>query len=422
MSEQSYNIAIIGTGVSGLTAAHILNRKHNVTLFEKNDYVGGHTNTIVLSKGPDAGTPVDTGFIVMNHRNYPLMTRLLEQLGVELRDSDMSFGYHDEKTGFQYCGTDLNTMFAQRSNLLRPAFYGMIIQILRFFKHAVSDLESGRLEGLTLGDYLRQGGYGNMFMDHHILPMGSAIWSTPDARMLEFPAASFVQFFRNHGLLSVDDRPQWRTVVGGSQVYVKKILAGLRNPPRVNAGVTSVRRGEGRVTVAWAGGEESFDRVVIAAHADEALGMLADPSDDEKRLLGPWRYTQNRTVLHTDAAVMPPNRRAWASWNSTREFKADASQPLSLTYDMNRLQGLVTRDPLFVTLNRAGRIAPERILKDINYTHPSYAFDSMKTQAELPKLNGTRGTFFCGSYFGYGFHEDGVKSGVEVAKAFGMDL
>lgn len=421
-ADQTLRIAVVGTGIAGLSAAHILNRRHDITLFEKNDYAGGHTHTIVLADGPDRGTPVDTGFIVMNHRNYPLLTRLFEQLGVTLRDSDMSFGYHDERSGLQYCGTDLNTMFAQRLNLLRPSFLRMIRQILRFYGRAVGDFESGRLAGLTLGDYLRAGGYGEMFVNHHILPMGSAIWSTPGAMMLEFPAASFVHFFRNHGLLSVSDRPQWRTVVGGSHSYVKKIVAALRNPVRLNAAVRSVRRKNGRVHVAWAGGEEVFDRVVIAAHADEALAMLADPTDEERRLLGAWRYTDNRTVLHGDARVMPPNRRAWASWNSTREEAGDASQPLSLTYDMNRLQGLVTQERYFVTLNRIGPIAQDRVIAPLHYTHPAYTFESMNTQPQLPKLNGANGTYFCGSYFGYGFHEDGIRSGVEVARAFGMDL
>ena len=421
-ADQTLRIAVVGTGIAGLSAAHILNRGHDVTLFEKNDYAGGHTHTIVLPDGPDRDTPVDTGFIVMNHRNYPLLTRLFEQLGVTLRDSDMSFGYHDERSGLQYCGTDLNTMFAQRLNLLRPSFLRMIRQILRFYGRAVGDFESGRLAGLTLGDYLRAGGYGEMFVNHHILPMGSAIWSTPGAMMLEFPAASFVHFFRNHGLLSVSDRPQWRTVVGGSHSYVKKIVAALRNPVRLNAAVRSVRRKNGRVHVAWAGGEEVFDRVVIAAHADEALAMLADPTDEERRLLGAWRYTDNRTVLHGDARVMPPNRRAWASWNSTREEAGDASQPLSLTYDMNRLQGLVTQERYFVTLNRIGPIAQDRVIAPLHYTHPAYTFESMNTQPQLPKLNGANGTYFCGSYFRYGFHEDGIRSGVEVARAFGMDL
>ncbi|OQA24324.1 MAG: 2-enoate reductase FldZ [Verrucomicrobia bacterium ADurb.Bin345] len=421
-ADQTLRIAVVGTGIAGLSAAHILNRGHDVTLFEKNDYAGGHTHTIVLPDGPDRDTPVDTGFIVMNHRNYPLLTRLFEQLGVTLRDSDMSFGYHDERSGLQYCGTDLNTMFAQRLNLLRPSFLRMIRQILRFYGRALGDFEAGRLAGLTLGDYLRAGGYGEMFVDHHILPMGSAIWSTPCAEMLRFPAASFVQFFRNHGLLSVSERPQWRTVAGGSHSYVKKIVAMLRNPVRLNAAVRSVRRQNGRVHVAWAGGEEVFDRVVIAAHADEALAMLADPTDEERRLLGPWRYTDNKTVLHSDARVMPPNRRAWASWNSTREEAGDASQPLSLTYDMNRLQGLVTQERYFVTLNRIGPIAQDRVIAPLHYTHPAYTFESMNTQPQLPKLNGANGTYFCGSYFRYGFHEDGIRSGVEVARAFGMDL
>lgn len=416
-------IAVVGSGVAGLTAAYLLQRRHDITIFEKNDYAGGHTHTITLPDGPDAGTPVDTGFIVMNHRNYPLFTRLLEKLQVALRDSDMSFGYWDEAGGLQYSGSDLNTMFAQRRNLFNPAFYGMIRDVLRFYKNALADLDAGRVGTQSLGQYLQGGAYGEYFIRHHLLPMGAAIWSTPCRRMMEFPAASFLAFLRNHGLLAVNDRPTWRTVVGGSQTYVRKMLATFVQPPRLSCGVQRLRRAADGVWILPATGpEERFDLAVVAAHADEALRLLADPSPEEQRLLGVWRYTSNPTVLHHDASALPPIRRARASWNYVREAGGDSDEVMSLTYDMNRLQGLQTSRPCLVSLNRGHPIPPELTVRRLVYEHPTYTTEAWASQQALPQLNGARNTFFCGSYFGSGFHEDAVHSAVQVVRQLGEDL
>jgi predicted NAD/FAD-binding protein len=416
-------IAVIGAGAAGLAAAHLLQRRHRVTLFEKLDYPGGHAHTVTLAKGPDAGTPVDTGFIVMNHRNYPLFTRLLEQLGVGLRDSEMSFSYHDERTGLQYSGSGLNGLFGQRRNLFKPAFHRMVRDLFRFFRETHLDLNGGRMDAITLGDYLRRGGYGDYFIRHHIVPMGAAIWSMPCAEMMQFPASSFVRFFENHGLLTVSDRPQWKTLVGGSRTYVDRILQGFGGTVRLKAVLESVRRHADHVAITLAGGETSvFDQVVLAAHANESLALLADPSDEERRLLGAWRYSTNHTVLHHDPSVMPPLRRVWASWNYTRERASAEDGPATLTYDMNRLQGLRTQEPCFVTLNHRAPLPADRVVTEIDYDHPAFTRASMATQPVLPSLNGVRRTWFCGSYFGYGFHEDAIRSGVQVAQAFGVDL
>ncbi len=423
MSQYQSKIAVVGGGVAGLTAAHILQRRHRVTLFEKNDYAGGHTHTVTIPDGPDKGTPVDTGFIVMNHRNYPLLTRLLKQLGVPLRDSEMSFGYWDEATQLQYSGGGLNGLFAQRRNLLRPSFIRMVREVLRFFREAERDRAAGGLRDQALGDYLKRGGYSEMFIRHHLIPMAAAIWSTPDNRMMEFPAESFVQFFHNHGLLTVNDRPQWRTVVGGSHSYVKRMLADFNGEVHLSAPIASVRRFDDRVTLTTAAGPAGeFDGVVIAAHADEALALLADPSDAEQSLLGAWAYQPNDTVLHTDASVMPPLRRVWSSWNYTRERDGDPAGPATLTYDMNRLQGLRTHAPLFVSLNRRAHLPADRVIMRTIYHHPTYSREALAAQRELPSLNAQRRTWFCGSYFGYGFHEDAVRSAVEVGRGFELDL
>lgn len=416
-------IAVVGAGAAGLVAAHLLQRRHYVTLFEKNDYAGGHTHTVTIPDGPDKGTPVDTGFIVMNHRNYPLLTRLLEQLGVPLRDSEMSFSYWDERTALQYAGGGLNELFAQRRNLLRPAFLRMVREIFRFFREAERDLAAGGLRDQTLGDYLQRGRYSDLFVRHHLIPMAAAIWSTPDGRMMDFPAESFLQFFRNHGLLTVNDRPQWRTVAGGSHTYVKRIIADFKGEIRLSSPIVSVRRLDDRVALATASGPAGeFDGVVIAAHADEALGLLADPSDAERRLLGAWIYQANDTVLHTDATVMPPLRRIWSSWNYTREPGGDPAGPATVSYWMNRLQSLSTHMPLFVSLNRRTPLRTDRVILRTVYHHPTYSRDALAAQRELPGLNGTRRTWYCGSYFGYGFHEDAVRSGVHVARSFGINL
>ena len=421
MGERKH-IAVVGSGAAGLTAAWLLARRHQVTVFEREAHAGGHVNTIVLEDGPDAGTPVDTGFIVLNRRNYPLLHRLFDQLGVAVRDSDMSFGYHDESTGLQYCGSGLNGLFAQRLNLLRPSFHGFLREIFRFFREAPRDLEAGRTAGLGLGEYLKQNGYGELFIRHHLIPMGAAIWSSSPDQMMQFPADAFLRFFHNHGLLTVNDRPQWETVVGGSHAYVQAMRKAAAFEVRLGEPVRSIRREGGRVQLATAAARVTADAVVVAAHADEALKLLADPSADERRLLGAWTYTRNRTVLHTDEGVMPPLRRVWSSWNYSREAGARASRAVSVTYHMNRLQGLRTKQNYFVTLNRAAPFRPGSVLREFDYRHPLYDAAALASQADLPRLNGPRQTWFCGSYFSYGFHEDAVKSGLAVARDFGIEL
>ena len=423
MAKKRLSIAIAGSGVAGLTAAYILNKEHNVTVFEKNDYAGGHTHTIVIDKGPDKGTPVDTGFIVMNHRNYPLFTQLLAQLGVPLRDSDMSFGYHSLSENLQYSSRGLGGLYAQRSNIANLTFQRMVYDLLKFYRHAKADLETGAAAKMTLGEYLKAKNFSDTFITHHILPMGAAIWSTPDNEMMEFPADSFFRFFSNHNLLSLTGQHVWRTVAGGSHSYVKAIRSILKKDIITGRAVKSVTRKKGAVKIkAEDRKEESFDVVIIAAHADEALKMLADPTADEKRLLGAWKYQKNRTILHTDGSLMPTNKNARASWNFIRGVSQAKNSPLSLTYDMNRLQGLKTVDQYYVTLNSNKKIPKDKIIAEMDYYHPTFTFKSMNTQGELPRLNGINGTYFCGSYFGYGFHEDAVRSGVEVARMLGCDL
>ena len=351
------------------------------------------------------------------------MTRLFDQLGVALRDSDMSFGYYCELTGIQYSRKGLNGFFADRKNIFKSVYYTILFELLRFHREAVKDLLEGRLASLTLKDYLGSKGYSDIFIRHHIIPMGAAVWSTRFDVMMEFPASTFVRFLYNHGLMGFRDRPRWRTVAGGSHAYVKRILEEFSGEVLLSQPVKSIARQEGRAIVTFGSGETmTFDRIVIAVHADEALALLSDPSPDEKQLLGSWRYEKNNTLLHTDVSVMPPQRRAWASWNFTREQSASGDGPLSLTYHMNRLQGLRTGHQYFVSLNRVRPVPEENIIASMVYTHPQYTFESVRTQESLPDLNGLRNTYFCGSYFGYGFHEDAVRSAVQVAQLFGMDL
>jgi predicted NAD/FAD-binding protein len=418
MSEAPKNIAVIGSGVAGLTTTHILQRKHNIALFEKNNRLGGHTNTVIIPDGPDAGTPVDTGFIVMNHRNYPLLTRLFEQLGVELRNSDMSFGYHDVPSGLQYCGSGLNGLFAQRTNLFRPSFHRMVKDTLRFFKTAEDALENDGLMDETLGNYLERNRFCAEFINHHLIPMGSAIWSTPCEQILQFPARSFLQFFNNHGLLTINDRPQWKTVVGGSHDYIKRMTQGWNNVEiNFRASIKGIKRDEEGIEIIFEDQHgRRFDEVVIAAHADQALKLLLDPGHEEKRLLGCWKYNRSRTFLHTDESVMPPIAKVWSSWN----FKRIDGTKTALTYHMNRLQGLKSEHQYFVSLDLPNE--PKGIIAEINYEHPMYTREASSLRSDLEKLNGEKNTWFAGSYFGNGFHEDAVRSAVRVAESFGMTL
>lgn len=416
-------IAVVGGGVAGIVAAYLLQQHHQVTLFEQNDYLGGHTHTIEITDGPDAGTAVDTGFIVLNDATYPLLQKFLAHLDVETRVSEMSFGFQCRKTGLVYAGTDLNGLFAQRRNLVNPKFLGFILEIARFCRQALQDLEQNAIPQVSLGEYLQSGGFSPYMVDNYLVPMAAAIWSTPALRVVDFPAEPFLYFFRNHGLLSMRNRPLWRTVVGGSYSYVKAFSKIFQGQLHLSAPVRSIQRDDHQVVINLANGSTcKCDRVVIACHADQAIRLLESPTDLEQRLLSPWRYQKNHTVLHTDSAVLPQLKQAWASWNFTRETGGDAEHPVYVTYYMNRLQGLAVDRDYCVTLNRREPFQAEQVIAAMDYHHPLYTDESMATQEELPQLNGQNRTYFCGSYFGYGFHEDAVRAGNEVGKAFGVSL
>lgn len=416
-------IAVVGGGVAGIVSAWLLQRRHDVTLFERNDYMGGHTNTIVVPDGPDAGTPVDTGFIVLNDRTYPNFRRFLGQLGVATQRSNMSFSYVCERTGFQYAGTGVNGLFAQRANAVNPRFLGMLVDILRFNARARRDLALDTVGDETMAEYVRRLRLGDGIVRWYLIPMGAAIWSMEPGSMLDFPARTYLRFFENHGLLTLFDQPTWQVVRGGSFAYVKAFLAQFKGTVRSSSPIAGIRRTPAGVEVRVRDeAPQHFDRVVMAAHADESLAMLEDATPDERRLLGAWSYSRNETILHTDVSLMPPLRRAWASWNYRLERvrRAGGPRPLSMTYHMNRLQSLRTREQYCVTLNTARRIADRRILRTINYTHPLYTAEAVATQEELPRLNGVNGTYFCGNYHRFGFHEDAVWSAVRVARLFGI--
>ncbi len=423
LPTQGQKIAVIGGGVAGIVAAHLLQKQHEVTLFEKNDYLGGHTHTIEITDGPDAGLAVDTGFIVLNDATYPLFRKFLGQLGVEARVSEMSFGFQNHQTGLVYAGTDFNGLFAQRSNLFSPSFYRFLLEIVRFCKQAQQDLDRHDITQITLGEYLVRGRYSSALIDNYLVPMAGAIWSTPAMQIHDFPAGPFLHFFRNHGLLALRDRPLWRTVVGGSSAYVKAFARGFSGKIHLEQPVHTIKRNPGQVQLTLAdGSSQIFDQVVIATHADQTLALLQDPSDLEQQLLSPWQYQLNQTVLHTDASILPTRKHAWAAWNFTREAREEEDRPVYVTYYMNRLQGLKAENDYCVTLNRGEDFSPESVIAEMAYHHPLFTFDSMATQSKLPQLNGCNQTYFCGSYFGYGFHEDAVRSGVGVAKGFGIEL
>ncbi|GET40854.1 NAD(P)/FAD-dependent oxidoreductase [Microseira wollei] len=429
-----YQIAIIGAGAAGLTAAYLLQRKHQVTIFEKGSHFGGHAHTIIVEDGPDAGTPLDVGFMVLNNRNYPTLHKLLSLLDVdEIIDSEMSFSYYSDKSNTQYAiNWNKNNDFAKRFNeksvgvkqTPNPAFLNLLKEILKFCQQASKDLKEGELANLTLGQYLQIKELSRFFIESYVIPMGAAIWSTSPQSMLEFPADVFIRFFENHGMLSLQEGPQWQHIKGGSKTYVEAIVKNFKGS--VNSHYTIkyiVREGDGILIKSGSQEEKKFDGVIIATHADEALSLLSDPSEDECRLLGAWKYQVNQAILHTDESVMPPDRTSWASWNYTQEAETADMSSLSMTYHLNRLQGHnKTEKQYFLTLNRHKPIAQKHIIRELEFTHPTYSFESIASQKELAELNGTRRTYFCGSYFGYGFHEDAVKSGVAVARAFGVDL
>lgn len=413
-------IAIIGSGIAGLTSAYLLNRSHDISVFEAGDWIGGHTHTVDVQVDGQ-GYAVDTGFIVFNDWTYPNFIRLLSQLGVGFKATEMSFSVNDPVSGVEYNGHSLNSLFAQRRNLLSPKFWGMVRDILRFNREALNDLNQQRIASdMTLGDYLKANGYSERFIQHYIVPMGAAIWSMSLNDMLGFPLQFFVRFFKNHGLLSVSDRPQWCVVEGGSSSYVAPLTESFKQHIRLNCAVTRVERDGDGVTVHSAAGSERFDKVIFACHSDQALALLAEPTRIEKEILGALPYADNDVVLHTDTRLLPQRPLAWASWNYRLGGPAD--QPAAVTYDMNILQGIQSNTTFCVSLNQTAAIDPSKILARYTYAHPQYSLAGMAAQARWQELLGANHSYFCGAYWANGFHEDGVVSALRVAREFGEAL
>jgi len=414
-------IAIIGSGISGLTCAHLLDKKYDVTVFEKNNYVGGHTATVNVEHNGQHHA-IDTGFIVFNNRTYPKFNRLLAMLGVKRKPTEMSFSVHNQKTLFEYNGHGINSLFAQRRNFFRPRFWGLIRDILRFNKMCKLHYKNNNFDsGLKLGDFLREQQFSSFFCEHYILPMGAAIWSTSLSEMENFELKFFIQFFYNHGLLNITDRPQWYVIPGGSRVYVNVIMAQLKNPILTNANIKSVTRGENGIFIEMAEGElEHFDELIFACHSDEALGLLADATNDEKHVLGNIPYSRNEVILHTDTSLLPHRKLAWASWNY--RLNDDQNSPACVTYNMNILQGFESDTTFCVTLNQSNAIDPDRVLKKFVYHHPVLSTASVKAQKKRDLISNKNGCHFVGAYWYNGFHEDGVRSALDVTEHFGVSL
>lgn len=407
-------VAIIGTGIAGNVVACKLREQHELTVFESAAHVGGHTNTVdVFEDGRRYA--VDTGFIVFNDRTYPNFIRLLDEIGQESQPSEMSFSVQAAGDGIEYSGSSLNALFAQRRNIVRPPFYRMIRDILRFNKTALQDIEQLD-ESADLGCYLSENRYGHEFVDHYLFPMAAAIWSAEPVSVLDMPAKFLVRFFANHGLLQISDRPVWRVVKGGSRQYVNKLVAGHRDRIRLNSPVRSIRRVDDRVEIHSAtGGREIFDYVFVGCHSDQALSMIEDATPAEREVLGAIGYQTNEAILHTDESLMPTRRRAWAAWNY--HIPQDSTRHVAVTYNMNILQGLVAEKQYLVTLNNDQRIDPGKIIRRVKYEHPVYSRESVLAQQRQADINCDR-TFFCGAYWRNGFHEDGVVSALNAIGHF----
>ena len=411
-------IAVIGTGISGSGAAYLLNPHHSITVYEKNPYIGGHSRTVEVNTH-EGVIAVDTGFIVFNYRNYPLLTGLFAHLDVPVSQSDMSFAASINQGWLEYGTPRLANIFAQKRNLLRPDFWQMLRDIIRFNNQAKQFLQSDPM--ISLGDCLERLKMGAWFRNYYLLAMGGAIWSTPLTEMLKFPAATFIRFFENHGLLTINDQPQWFTVTGGSREYVKRLTASFADRIRVNTGVTRVvREGDRVVVFDDQGGHETYDAVVFACHADQALAMIENPTPDEARILGAFRYQPNRAVLHSDLSFMPQRKQAWASWVYLSEARQDDNPMVSLSYWMNNLQPLTTSQPMIVTLNPGREPDPALVHNDYWFDHPLFDEAAIRAQGEIATLQGQNRFWFCGAYQRYGFHEDGLGSAVAITEKMGI--
>jgi predicted NAD/FAD-binding protein len=421
-------IGVIGSGISGLTAAHLLSREHEVVVFEANDYIGGHTHTVPVDID-NTKLNVDTGFIVCNDRNYPNFLKLLGQLEVDYQRTEMSFSVTNRALDLEYNGHNPNTLFAQRRNALRPKFIGMVRDIMRFNKRAKEALLEGSTADKTLDDFIHSLGLGDWFRNNYVLPMVAAIWSCSAQQAGDFPLQFFLRFFNHHGLLDIQNRPQWYVLKNGSHSYIKPLTKPFRDNIYLSTPVQSVARNAKGLIITSAKGAEKFDEVVFACHSNQALALLADPTAAETQVLGNLAYQDNDVVLHTDVRVMPKRKRAWAAWNFYLDHNGSdgtvtdkrGALPV-VTYNMNILQGLVSSDPLLVTLNANHLIDPGKVIRTFNYAHPVYSLESSRAQAQRPLICGHNNTHYCGAYWYSGFHEDGVRSALDVARRFGIEL
>nr|WP_076510413.1 NAD(P)/FAD-dependent oxidoreductase [Pseudacidovorax sp. RU35E] len=412
------NIAVVGGGIAGLSAAWLLNQRHRVTVFESEPRPGGHSHTVDAPAAGGGHVPVDTGFIVYNEPSYPNLTALFAHLEVPTVASDMSFAVSQDRGALEYAGTDLRGLFAQPRNLLRPRFWAMLRDLMRFYREAPALAATAGLQPLE--DFLDAHGYGQAFREDHLYPMAAAIWSTPAGQVGRYPTEAFIRFCENHHLLQVNGRPVWRTVKGGSRAYVQRLTAGFRERLHLDQPVVELRRDDEGAWVRTAAGwwPERFDAVVVGAHADQALGMLQDPSEDERRLLSAFRYSRNHTVLHSDPALMPRRRAVWSSWNYLSDRRQPDGAPC-VTYWMNRLQGIDDKTPLFVTLNPIVEPHGDHLIRTQVYEHPLFDTHAIEAQRSLWSIQGRQRVWYCGAYFGSGFHEDGLQSGLAVAEALG---
>ena len=405
-------IAIVGGGISGLTTAYLLSREHEVILYESNDYIGGHTNTVTIEMN-GSPVPVDTGFIVYNEQNYPNFSHILSDLNVSTQPTSMSFSVKLIEPDLEYNGSSFKQLFGQKKNLLRPRFYQMLWDILRFNRQAPGLLESNSYD-ITLGEHAIECGFSQDFIHHYLVPMGAAIWSSSPSAILEMPAYFFIRFFKNHGMLNLNDRPQWRTITGGSCQYVNKMIASFAKNIRLGHKVSSVERLNDRVTVDG----DSYDHVVFACHSDQAIEALSDPSVYEKDILSKISYQKNETIMHTDTSIMPAREDLWAAWNY--HYQGNDDSPVAMTYNMNILQDLDMKETICITLNSLNLINPDLILGRHIYSHPQFTTESMKAQERWMEISGGNRTHFCGAYWGNGFHEDGVNSALRIANFFGI--
>ena len=412
-------IAIVGSGISGLSAYWLLSQNHQVTLYEKDDTAGGHSNTVDVDT-PEGVVPVDTGFIVYNVKNYPNLIKLFEHLKVETNATDMSFSVSRNRGTFEYSGGSIHGLFAQIENVLKPRFWKMLYEIAHFYKEGRLILKNDITPDLSLGKYLEEQHYSDTFINDHLLPMAAAIWSAPEETLKSHPLHSFLKFCDNHGLIQLANRPQWRTVTGGSREYVQKILPSSSKKLCLNSSIVNIVRSGNQVKLENRDGTSAaFDHVIIATHADQALNLLKNPTPEEVELLGSFRYQRNQAILHSDTRMMPLRRRVWSSWNYMNQNLDSDRSHVYVSYWMNRLQNLNTTIPLFVTLNPPELPHTSTIHRSFLYQHPIFDHQSILAQPKLWKIQGQRNTWYCGSYFGSGFHEDGIQSGLAVAEALG---